>query len=372
MTRRTHLLRAALVVGAIVIASLAVQLVLIRWAYLPELRVLQGYGIDTAPGAPLAARLRPRVMLALLAPLLVAGAGSVALVAFIARKRSQELVLALGRVASGDFDASLPRASDPDWQVAVDAFDAMRRELRQTLQRLAHADSQRRRLFSDLAHELATPTSSILALVEALDRDGGTPDDATRRHRLLGALDRETARLSRFISDVRELATLDDPDISIDMQRVDVAEIAQRVVCRMRSLAGPGAAQVEVEATPAGALADEARLDQVLTNLLRNAQRHTPSAGRIRVQVGPVQGTVRLAVDDSGPGVPATLLPQLGERLLRADASRSRDTGGNGVGLSIVAAIVARHGGRAVYSRSDLGGLRAEVVIPAEGPAASA
>lgn len=355
-------MRTALVVVAIILVAVAVQLVLIRWAFTPEIGHLQTLGIDTGPTSPLAKRLRPRVIVALLAPLLIAGIGSGVLVGIQARRRSRDLVDALQRVAGGDFGATLPAARDPEWQIVADAFAAMSRELRDAMGRLGRADAQRRRLFADLAHELATPTTAILSLIDALEPQG-RPIDPQRSERLLAALDRESSRLGRLIGDLRELASLDDPDVSIDAGPGDVGSIARRVVGRFLAVQGASAA-ITLDASAAWASVDDARVDQVLTNLLTNARRHTPTGGEIRVVVRGDAASVRLVVDDNGPGVPGPMLARLGERLLRLDPSRSRDTGGNGMGLSIVAAIVERHGGTIEFASSDLGGLRVEVQLP--------
>ncbi|HZJ65494.1 MAG TPA: ATP-binding protein, partial [Kofleriaceae bacterium] len=112
-------------------------------------------------------------------------------------------------------------------------------------------------------------------------------------------------------------------------------------------------------------IADAMRVDQALANLLSNAMRYTPSGGRIAIGVEHVAQTVQLTVEDSGTGVPDDVLPRLGQRLLRLDPSRNRTTGGSGLGLSIVSAIVKRHDGTLQFGRAALGGLRVVVTLPA-------
>jgi len=116
---------------------------------------------------------------------------------------------------------------------------------------------------------------------------------------------------------------------------------------------------------------DPHRVEQVLLNLLHNARRHAPAAGLVRVTVGAAPGGARVTVDDDGPGVDDALLPRLGERMFRADPSRSARSGGSGLGLSIAARIVALHGGAMRFARSPLGGLRVEFTLPDTPPLAA-
>ena len=365
MMRWPLALKAFLAIGGILLLSALAQGALIRWALGPEIQHLGSLGIETGPLSPLAYRVRPRIALALVLPLLLATAGSAFVVAAMARRRAALFVEALRRVAAGDYRAELPQALEKDFLFVRDAFDAMRKALDRAMGRLAHADAQRRRLFADLAHELATPTSSILGLSDALATPvlSGTPEQ--RKH-LVGTLEREAVRLERFISDVRDLANLDDPDIFIRRERVGLGPIVHRVVDRLNEEAAEqGRARIVATVANASAMVDETRMEQAVRNLLANAQRYTPPQGTIEVRLESDPGLARITVDDSGEGVPEDLLPRLGERLLRVDPSRDRRTGRHGLGLSIVAATVDRHEGSLVFSRSPLGGLRAEISLPA-------
>jgi signal transduction histidine kinase len=247
-------------------------------------------------------------------------------------------------------------------QVVRDMFRHMARSLDELTSNLHDADDQRRRLFADLAHELATPTSTVLGIAEALAH----PERFASHDppRLVAHLEREATRLTRLIADVRDLAHLDDPETRLEPQRVDVSQLAQLAVERANVIAD-GRVSIACRAEPAPAVVDATRIDQALANLLSNALRYTPPGGRIAVDVERVAQSVQLTVEDSGTGVPDDALPRLGQRLLRLDPSRNRTTGGSGLGLSIASAIVHRHAGTLQFARAALGGLRVVMTLPA-------
>jgi two-component system sensor histidine kinase BaeS len=353
--------KATAAIGGALLVAAAAQFFLIRWALDEEVQRLRTKGVDYAIGAPAGAHVRPALALAVTLPLVIASVGSGLTFAWMARRRAAPLVGALRRVAAGDFAARLPPAPDPEFVVVREAFDAMGGALRELTSSLQYADAQRRRLFADLAHELATPVSSVLGILEALERPELCRSDEERAH-LLRTLEHEVTRLERLIRDVRELAYLDDPDVRLEPERADVAAAAERVAKRMSA---GSRARIVCDAAPSFARIDVTRIEQVFVNLLANALRYTPDDGTIRVAVQAREGSVRAVVEDSGAGVPDELLPRLGERLLRADPSRDRATGGHGLGLSIVSAIVHKHGGKVAFSRSELGGLRVAIELAA-------
>lgn len=278
--------------------------------------------------------------------------------------RLRGLEVGFERLASGDLDYELPPAPDAESQPLKRSWTRMRSALRDLTDRLRRVDASRRQLFADLAHELGTPIGTVLALADGL----ALPDiDASpeRRRELVSALVGEAVRLARLVEDMRDLAELDDPEVALSRAPTDLAALV-REVSRRLVLARPHAASIEVEA-PDALLAemDAERMEQVLVNLLSNAQRYTPASGSIRVRLAATRELARLTVDDSGEGVPDELLGKLGERLTRIDASRSRRTGGGGLGLSIVRAIVQRHEGSLEFERAPLGGLRVAITLGA-------
>lgn len=278
---------------------------------------------------------------------------------YIVRSVTATLVAAYTGVAVGDFATRLPLLTvGSDFLDVRDAFTRMAEALDESVNALREADLDRRRLFADLAHELATPTTTLLGIAHALR----APTADTDVSRLLDHLESETSRLERLIADVREIAHLEDPALPMHRETCDLGDIVSRVVERTR-IACP-AVTLRYTPTRVPATADPQRIDQVVTNLLDNAARHAPG-GTVVVALATRDDNHYITIEDSGAGVPDDLLPQLGRRMLRLDPSRARSSGGHGLGLSIVCVIVERHGGDVTFGRASLGGLSVAIRLPA-------
>ena len=300
-----------------------------------------------------------RAWLAVLTPFLVCTPCTYLVARRIVETRARDLTDVFERFERGDVEV-VPLSDDPEFRSASVLFARLARELHEAKAQLEHRDVERRRLFSDVVHELGTPVSSLLGLAEALERPA-IADVPDARERIVRAIGTESDRLARFVEDLREIAQLDDPAMALSPHRIDVAGVAAEIAETLNAV--PDATPIETRCTPTPALADATRIGQVCTNLLSNARRHAPNA-RIRLDVALRAGRACICVDDAGPGVAERDLPMLGQRLHRLDPSRTRRTGGSGLGLSIVRAIAARHGGAVSFARSELGGLCVRVEIP--------
>lgn len=321
------------------------------------------YGVSCAG---LAAGGDPRVVLLL--PVVISTAIVFVFTRYVHHYRLRALADAFRRLADGDLSHRLPPPPDSDSVPVGHAYDRMRLALAEMTDRLRKTDLARRQLFADLAHELGTPVATVLALTDAL----ALPDvaaSAARREELLSSLLVESQRLVRLVGDVRDLAELDDPALVLERHEVEVGALV-REVCRSRALAEPTGPRIACEAAEVVMAVDPERFQQVVVNLVSNAQRHA-RGGKVSVTLEASSTTrggpaLTLRVEDDGPGVPEELLPRLGERLMRVDPSRTRATGGSGLGLAIVRAIVERHGGQISFARSAAGGLRVEVRLSSE------
>jgi two-component system, OmpR family, sensor histidine kinase CiaH len=220
---------------------------------------------------------------------------------------------------------------------------------------------RRQRAFAaDASHELRTPLAVVRGNLEYLGRH---PD--ARVGDLRPALDDMTSEvddLTRLVDDLLLLARADSGAIDIARERLDLAEVATAALGSLAPLAHERSVQLNLDAEPAGVRGDQARLRQVVTILVDNAIRHSPSGGRIFVGVAPVGRDALLRVDDEGPGIREADRPHLFERFWRAPDAPS---GGVGLGLSIAAWIVGRHGGSIDgANRPDGPGARFEVRLP--------
>jgi signal transduction histidine kinase len=258
------------------------------------------------------------------------------------------LSAAARRVAWGDLAARpqvplrLLRRADETGGLLRD-FTAMAESLEQL-------DAERRTAAASVAHELRTPLTILQSRLEAA-RDGLLPID----DRELGTLLQQTRVLSRLVDDLRTVNLAEAGRLRLVPRPVDLGELAGRVSAGFRTAAVGRGVDVVVEATAVPAIADPDRVTQVLGNLLDNALRHTPAGGTVRVGVERTQAGAVLTVTDSGPGFPDDALGRVFDRFSRADAARSRATGGSGLGLAVVKALVELHGGR-VEARNPGGG----------------
>ncbi len=278
---------------------------------------------------------------ALLLSLLVAGvaAGATAAAASLLVSRrivgSLRYVLdATRRIAAGSYGERVPVADDEIGELS-EGFNAMARALEE-------AERRRVEVISDVSHELRTPLSTLRGYLESVMSGAVEPSEET-----LSLLYAETARMERLVRDLRQLSRAEAGQLSLNTTPISPEEVVNRAIGRMHPLfdeKGVGLA-TRSAGSPPPVLADADRTIQVLTNLLDNALRHTPAGGKVTVEVRGGAGGVAFGVVDTGEGIAPEHLPRVFERFYRAEKSRSRASGGSGVGLSISRALVGAMGG---------------------------
>jgi len=242
------------------------------------------------------------------------------------------------------------------------SFNRMAEELAIRTRALEAGDTARRQLLADVSHELMTPLTAMRGYLETLSMSELEIDPPTRE-RYLQIVSEETHRLERIVGDLLDLARLEGGGGAMRQERVDVAALFDRVAARHeRELRQRNVRlNVNVHAGAEYVTGDPDRLEQALQNLAANALRHTPDAGQITLTSDAGADAVHVTVRDTGPGIPSAHLPLIFERFYKADAAR-KAAGGSGLGLSIVKAIVERHGGT-IRARND-GGAVFEIVLP--------
>ncbi|MEI8262045.1 MAG: HAMP domain-containing sensor histidine kinase [Actinomycetes bacterium] len=225
----------------------------------------------------------------------------------------------------------------------------------------AHVSEDRmRRFITDASHELRTPLTTIRGFAE-LYRQGAAKDVEM----LMSRIESESRRMGGLVEDLLLLAQL-DAQRPLERTRVDLLSLASDAVHDAQSIAPARMITMEVLDGPGTPelLGDEARIRQVLGNLMANALQHTPETARITVRVGTVADDVVLEVADEGPGLDPVDAQRVFERFYRTDSSRTRASGGTGLGLSIVDSLVRAHDGRvSVVTARDLG-CRFRVTLP--------
>jgi two-component system OmpR family sensor kinase len=225
---------------------------------------------------------------------------------------------------------------------------------------LRQSEGRLRRFVADASHELRTPVAAVSAYAELFERGAESrPQDLAR---VMTGIRSETARMGHLVEDLLLLARLDESR-PIDHAPVDLVELAGEAVEAARAV-GP-AWQWRLEAAgPVMVSGDRSRLRQVVDNLLSNVRAHTPPGTTAIVAISTLAGQAVCQVTDDGPGIDAADAGRLFERFYRADPSRSRASGGSGLGLSIVAAIVAAHGGTVEAGAAAGGGTVFTVRMP--------
>ena len=218
-------------------------------------------------------------------------------------------------------------------------------------------DTLRRAFASDVAHELRTPVAIAQGELEALV-DGIQQPTPER----LRSLHEEMLRLARIVEDVETLAAAEAAQFRLERETVDLAEVARDVVTSLHAQADTSGLKLTTQLQPAPVDADRARLEQIARNLLGNALKFTPTGGSVAVSVASANGTARLVVEDTGPGIAQDELPHLFERFWRGQSARG--SAGSGVGLAVVAELVRAHGGQVNATARPGGGARFTVTLP--------
>jgi two-component system OmpR family sensor kinase len=246
-----------------------------------------------------------------------------------------------GSIAGGDLSQRVAHTDERTEAGRLgSALNTMMATIEGAFTERALGEERLRRFIADASHELRTPLTSIRGYAE-LYRSGAlaAPEqlaDAMRR------VEDEAKRMGTMVDDLLLLARLDEGR-PLEMGPVQLADIAADAVADAR--ATDPARSVRLDAAPVVVRADEARLRQVVMNLVGNALRHTPSSAALTVAVSVDDSGARLTVADEGPGMDADTAAHIFERFYRADPSRTSATGGSGLGLAIARSVVTAHGG---------------------------
>ena len=274
--------------------------------------------------------------------LILAGAGAgligLLLVSLISQRMLgsvRNLTAASRKMGAGDLSQRVPEGSRDEVGQLARTFNAM-------AGKLENAERQRRNMVADVAHELRTPLSNIQGYVEAV-RDGVLePDRAT-----IGTIHQQVLYLADLVEDLRLLTETEADDFRLNREPGSLLETVRESVegARAKAEASGVVLSVDLPAESPTTAFDRTRISQVVGNLLDNAVRHTPTGGMVTVSAAVGQSRACVTVADTGEGIPADVLPFVFDRFYRVDPSRSRATGGAGLGLTIARKLVDAHGG---------------------------
>jgi len=268
-------------------------------------------------------------------------------------------------IAGGELDRRVPGDSaDTEVGQVARAINIMLARIEDAFAERDATEARLRRFVADASHELRTPLAAVSAYAEMFDRGASErPDDLAR---LLAGIRAESGRMGQLVEDLLLLARLDEGR-PLEHRPVELVGLTA-VAVGAAAAVGPGW-PVRLHADqPVEVIGDSARIRQVVDNLLANVRAHTPEGTSTDVHVALDGDDALITVADAGPGLSAEQAEHVFERFYRADPSRSRPRGGSGLGLSIVAAIVAAHGGSVATSASPLGGAAFTVRLPVSEP----
>ena len=302
--------------------------------------------------------------------LIAAGTTAAALLIFgPVRRRLGSLEEAARKVGGGDMTARAREDGGDEVAALARAFNQMTRDLGERAEQLQASDRTRRLLLADVSHELMTPLTAMRGYLETLSLHAASLDPQTRE-RYLTIIRDETRRVEHIVGDLLDLARLESGGDSFDLQDVPVEDLFGRVLARHGRSADEKGVQLTSDIAPGAEIVagDPMRLEQALQNLAANALRHTPKGGRLSLHADLEDGAVVIRVSDTGAGIAPEHIPHVFDRFYKVDPSRAEHAAGSGLGLSIVKAIVERHGGSVVVSSTAGTGTTFTLKFPPEKP----
>lgn len=274
------------------------------------------------------------------------------------------LTLASRVLAAGNYSARAHIKAQGEIGELTHSFNEMAARLEQDVDELRQQELRRRELIMNVTHDLATPLTAIAGLGEALaDGISQNPEDFAETGRVIM---RETLRLHRLVKDLHLMAKAEAGAMQPQRRAVRLAPLVDEVFAVLT----PEFERVDVE--PRNNLpynlptiwADPDMLSRVFDNLCSNALRYTPAGGSVTIDARQEESMLRIAVTDSGKGIPTEALPRIFDRFYRADPARQTTTGGSGLGLAIVRAIVEAHGGSVMAENAPNSGARISFTLP--------
>jgi signal transduction histidine kinase len=271
------------------------------------------------------------------------------------------------RVAAGELDARVEWESTDEVGGLARGFNHMAARVASATRQREEAEMARRELIASVSHDLRTPLASVRAMVEAINDRVVTDHETVDRY--LRSVQIEIGQLSRLIDDLFELSRLDAGALTLQLEEGSVRDLLSDTVEAFQPEASRKGVRLtgEADSSLPTVPMDAARVQQVLSNLVQNAIRHTPARGHVMLQACECPDGIRVDVVDSGEGVTPQDVPHVFERFYRGDRARGRNGGGAGLGLAIAKGLVEAHGGEIwVESRPGMGA-RFSFVLPLPG-----
>jgi two-component system OmpR family sensor kinase len=280
----------------------------------------------------------------------------------------RDVVRTAEAISEGDLMHRVPNANNrTEVGHVATALNVMLEQVQAEFRDLQSSENRLRQFISDASHELRTPIAAVSAYAQLFRQGAAKREDDLPR--VMDGIERETGRMARLVEDLLILARLDE-HLVLDTEPVELVGLAAEAVETARTV-GPEWPLTFQADEPVEVMSDWGLLRQVIDNLLSNVRAHTPAGTQATVRVGRIGKEAFVEVSDDGPGITEGQATAIFERFFRADSSRSRETGGAGLGLAIVATIVRAHGGRAIAEARPGKGALFSVFLPALDPDAT-
>ena len=277
----------------------------------------------------------------LLASFLLIGVAGL-LVFFLLTKRLRAIIAVVRQFEQGKYGGRVPETTDDEIGQLGKAFNQMAGRIEANLEQMQKTDSLRRELVANVSHDLRSPLSSIQGHLETiLMKDEGLP--AAQRRRFLEIIYNNVTRLGRLVGELFELSKLDAKQVQPNKERFSLTELVQDVVLKFQPAAKKRRIRLQTAFSKNLAFVngDIGMIERVLSNLIENALQHTQ--GEVTVKLEPNGNSIRVEVSDTGSGISEEDLPHIFDRFYRVDKSRSRASGGAGLGLAIARRILETH-----------------------------
>jgi signal transduction histidine kinase len=284
---------------------------------------------------------------------------------FLLTRRLRSLSQAVKGFQRGELDRRVEARGADEIGDLGRSFNDMAAAIQAGVEKLRLSERRRSELIANISHDLRSPLASIRGYLETVLLKDSQLDPEQRRRFLEVSL-KNVGSLQRLVEELFELVKLETRQVQPKRESVQLTELAQDVVLKLRPQADLSRVSLTADLSPGvpRVSADIGMIERVFTNLIENALRFTPSGGSVRVSVSRKNGTVEALVSDTGAGIAPEDLPHVFERFYRADRSRDRSTGGAGLGLSIAKQIVELHGGLLEAESGSAGGASFRFTLP--------
>lgn len=263
---------------------------------------------------------------------------------FVLTRRIRSLADTVQRFEQGKLDQRIPVTTDDEIGQLARSFNSMADSLEAYIERIKNNDRMRRELIANISHDLRSPLASIQGYLETIMIKGKDLAE-DKRKQYIDTIHKNTQVLSKLVEDLFELSKLEAKQVEIKPEPISITELCQDVALKFKPEAEKNNIDLESSIDPSLPFvkADISLIERVLSNILRNALHYTPVNGKVELTTKRVDGTVRVSIHDTGPGIDEADLPYIFDRFYRGKDKQNRPKGSSGLGLAIAQKIIELH-----------------------------